>query len=167
MPGARPVEATQQVVENQPGPESHRCPAPLGRPGRGVGEADVLVDRNHELEGLEQVVGDPGQDLLLPEALGHQLELELGQVPDPAVEQLGRPARGPGGEIVLLDQRHPEAPGRQIEGRSAAGDSAADHQDVEAASVGQQPEMFGPGPAAGGRGHGLRLEAAGFGHPWR
>ena len=93
MTGTRPVEATQQVVENEPGPEGQRRPASLRCPVRGVGQADVRVDRNHELEGFEQIVGDPGQNLLLPEAFGHQLELELGEVADPPVEQLGRPPR--------------------------------------------------------------------------
>ena len=90
VPFSRPVKASQQVVQEKPGPKSDRCPSTPSRPGRGVGESDVFVDRNHELERLEQVVGDAGQNFLFPETLRHQLELELRQVSNAAVEQLGR-----------------------------------------------------------------------------
>ncbi len=157
MSGTGPVESTQEVIQQEPGPQGQRCSASLGCPGGSVGQADMLVDRDHELERFEQIVGDLGQDLLLSQPFGYELELELGQVPNPAVEELGRPPGGPGREVVLFDQGNPEPSGRNIEGSSATDDTAANHQNVKAASVGQHPKMFGSGPATGGRGHRLRL----------
>src|SRR5687768_6116950 len=109
MTGTGPVEAPQQVVENESRPESQRCPASLGGPGWSIGQTYVRVDGDHELERFEQVVGNPGQDLLLSQAFGHQLELELRQVPNSSVEQFGGPPRSAGGDVVLLDQCDPEA----------------------------------------------------------
>src|SRR5690606_17497515 len=93
---------------------------------------------------LDQVWGDPGEhQLSFPQRLADQTEIELFQVPQPAVEQLRRPRRGPRREITRLYQRHPQSTSRRVERRTGTGHPAADHQNIK---IG--PIQRGPCPSA-------------------
>ena len=82
--------------------------------------------RPHQVGGVGQ------QPLALGQGLGHESQLALAQVPQPAVDQLGRRRRRARGEVVPLDQGRRQPPGGGVEGHAGAGDPAADDQDVEA-----------------------------------
>jgi len=55
------------------------------------------------------VRGNPEQRFALGERLGDEAELEILEIPQSAVDQLGGGRRGRRGEIVLLDQQHLQA----------------------------------------------------------
>ena len=136
--------AAHRVVQRQAG--GHVRPLP-----------PVVGQRIEERNRLDQVRGQPGRHQLpLAQRLAHQAELELLQIAQAAVEQLGRPARGSGGEVARLDQSHGQPTGGRVERRTGAGDAAADHDDVER-FVGQPvPGRFAIGRVEAGRGPALR-----------
>jgi hypothetical protein len=68
------------------------------------------------------------------------------------MEEFGRPARGAGGEVGLLDQRNPEAPCREIESDATPGDPASHHHYIEQILGTKHGEMSGAAP-----GHQVRL----------
>ena len=72
----------------------------------------------------------------LAQCLAHQPEVQLLEVAQPAVHQLARAARGPRGEVALLDEAHRQPAQRGIEGHPGAGDPAADDEHVDAALEG-------------------------------
>jgi hypothetical protein len=131
MPLARPIETSQEVVDGKPGPEGNRSSPAAGRPGRGVGQAVLVVHGNDELEGLKQVVGDPGQYSLLTQSFGYQLEPEMGQVADSPMKKFGGTPGGTRSPICLLDQGNPETPGSEVEGDTTADHPAPDDHDIE------------------------------------
>src|SRR4051794_35476897 len=47
------------------------------------------------------------------------------------MRELARPSAGAGGEVVLLDQRDGQAPGRRVERDTRAGHAAADDENVD------------------------------------
>jgi hypothetical protein len=143
------TEATEDVVQGQPGTERNRSDPALRRPLRCVGEPVLLVDRDHELERVVQEVGDVIEDLLFAQALGHEVELEVGQISDATVEQLRGARRGPLGEIGLFDEPDVDTSNRQIEGCSCADDPASDDQRVEAPVRLQALDVVGPIPGCG------------------
>ena len=64
------------------------------------------------------------------ECLAYQGDVPLGQVANPAMDQLGAAARGPLGEIARLEQERAIAARRGVHGCSQAGRTAAYHQNV-------------------------------------
>ena len=66
-----------------------------------------------------------------------QANLTLGQIPKPAVYEFRRTRRRAGGEVVAVDQRHPQTAVGRVSSHPAAGDPAADDHHVEA--LGFQP----------------------------
>ncbi len=76
--------------------------AQLHFPGR---RAAVPVDGEEEPPGTDQVRRGFDQVLPLPERLEDQPEVELLQVTEPAVDQLGGAAARADGEVALLHQR--------------------------------------------------------------
>jgi hypothetical protein len=83
-----------------------------------------------------------GQQSALGQRLVHQMQLELLQIAQTAVDQLAGPAGGAGGEVTGLDQGHLEAPGRGVDRSAGTGDATTDHQDVELL-VTQPPQVGG------------------------
>jgi hypothetical protein len=67
----------------------------------------------------------------LAQAFADESEIEMFQVPQPAVDEFCRSTGRAGGEIALFDQRDTQATQRRVEGQAGAGYSAADNQDVE------------------------------------
>ena len=118
VPGHRPG-AAHRVVHDQPGADIR----PLDH---------VLGQRVQERHRLGQVRADLGEhQFAFPQRLADQPELEHLQIPQAAVEQLGRPGRGAGGQVPRLDQRDGQPAGDGVERRAGADDAAADHHDVE------------------------------------
>ena len=112
------------------------------RPGQGVVQhqagahvgavAQAVLQRQQEGRGVDEVRGDGlHEQAALVEGLAHQADVEVLQVPQAAVDELARPARGAGGEVALLHQRHGEAATRRVERHATAGDSSADDEHVE------------------------------------
>ena len=70
--------------------------------------------------------------LALQQRLAHQAEVEVLEVAQAAVDQLGGAARGAGGVVLALDQGHAVAARGRVERHAGAGDAAADHHEIEA-----------------------------------
>ena len=100
--------------------------------------------RHHQLERAHQVGSQRDVDRALQQRLAHQAQVELLQVAQPAVHQLGRAAGGAGREVGLLHQRHAVATRGGVQRHPGAGDPAADHQHVELV-LGQGGDGVGAG----------------------
>ena len=75
---------------------------------------------------------DSGQEQApLAQGLAHELELQHLEVPQPAVDQLARPARGTRSQVTRLDQADRQAARHRVERDADAGDPAPDDEDVE------------------------------------
>src|SRR5882672_6356530 len=107
----------QVIVEKQPGADQPRGP-------------QVRLVRQHELERPDDVGRDAEQRLALGERFGDEAELEVLQVPQAAVDQLGRGRRGRRGEVALLDQEHLQAAAGGVARDTRAVDAAADDQEI-------------------------------------
>jgi hypothetical protein len=93
---------------------------------------DLLVQRVHERDRPHQVRCQPAhQQVALPQCLPDELEVALFQVPQAAVNELGRPRRGTRRQVPGLDKADPQAPRRRVERGAGPGDTAADDQHVE------------------------------------
>ena len=80
---------------------------------------------------------DAVQDALLAAGLVDQPEAALSQVTQAAVQESTRAAAGSEGQIVLLDQSHPQSSHGGIAGHARSDNSPADNQDVQ--GVSRQP----------------------------
>ena len=89
--------------------------------------------------------------LALQERLADQAEVEVLQVAKPAVDHLRGAARGAGGVVVALHQRHRVAARGGVQRHPRAGDPAADHDHVEALAA-QCLESVGASSIASSRG---------------
>ena len=134
------------VMRHRPAGSLHRVVQDQARPD--VGALDhLLVQRVHEGNRLDQVRGELGHEqVAFPQGLVDELEVELLQVPQAAVDELARPAGGARGQVARLHQGHPQPPGRRVQGGPRARDAAADDQHVE--PLGRQPAEH-RGPVAG------------------
>ena len=91
-----------------------------------------LRQRVEEPHGLHQVRCDPlQQQAAFDEGLAHQAEVELLEVADASVHELGAAAAGAGRPVARL--QHPDAQAARdgVERRTGADDAAADDEDVE------------------------------------
>ncbi len=71
------------------------------------------------------------QDLALAQRLADQPELELFEIAQPAMDELGRGRAGMLREIVLLDEQHRLFAHRRVARDRRAVDAAADDEEVE------------------------------------
>src|SRR5213595_3264308 len=85
------------------------------------------------------------QALALAHRLEHQAYVPLLQVAEPAVNQLGRPARRAGGEVTALDERHPESAHGRVARDAGAVDAAAHHENVERLAAERGERVTSPG----------------------
>ena len=106
-----------------------------GRPGRRRGSG-TRIGTGRTRCGAIRLDSRPA----LGQRLVHQVQLELLQVAQAAVDQLAGPAGRAGGQVAGLDQGHLEPAGRGVQGRAGAGHPAADDQDVELL-VAQPPQV--------------------------
>ena len=74
------------------------------------------------------------------------------QVAQSAVNQAGRPGARAGAEVALVDEGGPDSAHRSVPGNTGAGDTAADHQQVDGL-LGHLLEMAGPRPVRKGSVH--------------
>src|SRR5207302_1839300 len=79
---------------------------------------EVRSDRAHQVVAL---------DCRLP----RDAQLAGGDVAEPSMRELARPAAGAGGEIVLLDQRHRQPACGGVESHTGTSDTAAYNQYVD------------------------------------
>ena len=86
---------------------------------------------DHERQRLHEVRGELHEQRALEQRLAHQPEVEVLEVAKAAMDQLRRAARGAGGEVRLLHERHAVAARRGVQGDPRAGDAAAHHDEVE------------------------------------
>ncbi len=141
--------AAHHVVEHESRGHIGAFPEPTG-------------EREEELQRRDQVRGQARHaEFALVEGFGHQAEIELLEVAQPAVEHLRTAGGRAGGEVAGLDERHVQPPGGRVERAAGAHHTAAHDHDVEGvlrqsapglgAAVGAED---GSGP---GRGHGRSL----------
>ena len=94
------------------------------------GRPQALLVRQHEAHRPDDVRRNPPQHLALGQRLPHQPEIEVLEVAQPAVDQLGRARRGAGREIAHLAQKYGMASAGGVTRQSAAVDAAADDRQV-------------------------------------
>jgi hypothetical protein len=99
-------------------------------PGR---HAPAREHREQERLRPDQVGCDPQQDAAFPGSLEDESQGAVLEVAQPAVDEAGGPAARPGRKVRALDERGPEAAHRRIACDPGAGDTSADHEDIERA----------------------------------
>ena len=109
----------EEVIERDTGTDVEPFPNPVG-------------ERVEERDGPNEVGCEVIEEqAAFVESLPDEPEVELLEVAETPVNQLARSARGPGGEIPLLDQPHLHASGRGIERCTRAGDAATNDEHIE------------------------------------
>ena len=88
-----------------------------------------MIGRDHEVATMDEMRCVLEQESSFMECLAYQGDVPLGQVANPAMDQLGAVARGPMGEIRRLEQESAIAR-RGVNGCSQAGRTAADNQNI-------------------------------------
>ena len=71
------------------------------------------------------------QQAALGESFGHELEVEVVEVAQAAVNELGGPCTGACSPVTCFDDAGAQTAGCCVEGNTCTGDAAADDQDVE------------------------------------
>ena len=117
------AQATGEVVHPQRAAEHGREAAIDATAAREDGD-----EEGEHADEMRRVLED---SLPFGEALVHQAELTLVEVPEPAVHELGAPRAGAGREVVPLDERGAKTAARGVERDARAGDAAPHHQQVE------------------------------------
>jgi hypothetical protein len=102
-------------------PDAHRAVGPL-----------ALEVRDDQRQRPHQVRRQVDEQRALEQRLAHQSDVEVLEVAQAAVDELGRPARGPRRVVLGVDQRNAVPARRRVERHARAGDPAADHHHVEA-----------------------------------
>ena len=108
-------EMVGKEANAQPKPSDTR--AAIHRPGKG--------------KRLDDVRRDSQQRLALPYRLANEMKLSVLQISNPAVNEARRTARSATREVVALDQRDPEPAHGGVARHTAAGNPAADHEQIE------------------------------------
>ena len=101
MPVADPPAAGEVVL-----PEGQADQATHPAPDDTAASPD---EGNQERQHRDQVRSRVQEDLPLGQGLVHEPELPLLQVAEPTVDELRRPRRRAGGEVITLDQGHRQA----------------------------------------------------------
>ena len=93
----------------------------------------MVLERPQEGLGLDQVRrGGAQQAAALGEGLVHEGEVELVEVAQAAVDELGGPRGGARGPVAHLHDAGAQAAGSRVQGDAGAGDAAADDEEVQA-----------------------------------
>ena len=90
-------------------------------------------DGHQEAELLDEPGRCPEERLAAPDAFADHADLEVGEVAQPAVDELARPGARAAGEVTLLDQGRPKPGQRRPASDPRPGDPAADDDHVEGA----------------------------------
>jgi len=130
------------------------------------GDADPAFDASGERVFFistrpDQLGGEAQQQVALAAGLTGRRDVPLADVAETAVDHLGRPAGGPGGEILALDDEGAHPARGRVPQHAGTGDSAADDQQIHAVAgrrlevpgaVGKRPALArGPGHATSKR----------------
>ena len=91
----------------------------------------AAVHRPRELQRSHQVRRESQQSVSLGARLEDEMHMSVLEISHPAVNQPRRPARRSTGEIALLDERDCESTEGRVARDRAAGNAAADDEDVE------------------------------------
>ncbi len=146
-PGQRRHELDGLLRVQGPGPGQQPARGPGGGPqdvrGRqptsdqpGIRLVGGVGVGHHLRQRVDEVRGDhAGEDRALPGALPGDAHLPGGEVAQAAMDELAGPARGPGGEVVALDEGHAQPSGCGVEGDADAGDPPADHEHVQGGAL--------------------------------
>ena len=86
--------------------------------------------RHHEVQRPGKVGGNAQQDLALRQRFGHQAKLELLEVAQAAVDQLGRGRRSRAGKVAALDQQRRQAAAGGVARDAGAVDAAANDEEI-------------------------------------
>ncbi len=84
------------------------------------------------------------QDSTFDGAAPGDADIAGGQVAQPAVHEFGTPPAGAEGQIMFLDEHDAQSAGGRVQRDAGAGDTAADHQDVDRVAVAECGEFGGP-----------------------
>ncbi len=87
--------------------------------------------RQYETQRTDDVRGDLPEDLALDQRLADQPELVIFQIAQAAMHELGRPGRGPAGQVIHFAQENGIAPADRIARDTAAVDAATNDRKVE------------------------------------
>ncbi|CAI7676138.1 unnamed protein product, partial [Penicillium discolor] len=157
--GVRPGEGLRARARLQPEEVAHGHPR---RPGPPLAAADTGGEREQLSERTDEVGRDHRhQQMPLPRTLARRRHVARREVPQAAVDELrAEPAR-PEGEVLRLDQGHPETARRGVQGHARPGDPAADHEDVTGAVRRRGEIASAAGRVEGGRGGGLLVDEVG------
>ena len=113
---AEAVLARQQIIDFQPHPVERSLPPEV-----------IRHDKRQIADEMRRVLK---QEPTLLQGLDHQGHVALLEIPDAAMHQLRRPARGPLAKVALLEQRHAVPACRGIDGNADTRGSAADHDQI-------------------------------------
>jgi hypothetical protein len=104
-------------------------------PGRGKGQADrvavAFIDGQHKAHRVNEKWRVFQQQPTLNQGFTHQSEVEVGQVANAAMHQLGRFATRAAGEVPLFNERYPVTTRNRIQGDSGPCHAPTNHQHVE------------------------------------
>ena len=151
--GAGPRQAREQRARHEPQSRQHRA------------ERRRVAEHRHHLGERSHQVGSGAveEDAALDGRAARDPDVAGGQIAQPTVGELGRPAARPERQVVRLEQHHLEPARGGVQGDAGAGDAAADHDEVDGgrsfAQVGELAGAAGGGQGGvgrGGRGHGIR-----------
>src|SRR5712671_1641188 len=127
------LSPTHVVVEKEPGPQHP------GRPHAGL-------HRQHEPHRPHQMRRHPQHHLTLGEGFAHQPKPIVLQIPQAAVDELGRGRRRAGREVVLLNEQHAEPAASRVAGDAHAVDTTADDSEIK---IGHAADSLCPSMARG------------------
>ncbi len=126
------LAAGQQVIDFEPGVEDGaQADAARRRDGQADGVARLGIEWQQKRQRMYQVRGVAQQAPALQQRLAHQRHVELRQIADATVDELGRGAARAAGEIPALDEAYAVAARGGIQRDTRPRDAPTDHQDVE------------------------------------
>jgi hypothetical protein len=98
-----------------------------------VGALATAAKRQQERDWLYEVWCDAAQkEMAFVQRLSHETEIAAFEIPQTPMDQLRRPTRRAGGEVLALYEPDTQTAGSGIESDADTGDPAADDENVEA-----------------------------------
>ena len=116
----QPIADRQEVVKGKAG---------MQQQGRALLPA---IDRQEEAERLDEMRRGLEQPRALDQGLAHERKLELLEIAQAAMDQLGRGRRGGASIVALLGEHHLQPAAGGVAGHGRAVNAAADDENVEA-----------------------------------
>ena len=95
----------------------------------------AAIQRNEELERLDEMRAQRQQPLALAQRLMHEIELEMLEISQPAVDEPRRRAARPAADVAAIEEQRLQAAQRRLARNRGAVDPGADHDQVESDGV--------------------------------